>query len=336
MQSVLLLAAAAFALSLATVRIVASGPLARLVLDIPNDRSLHERPVPRTGGLGLMLAAAALWLALVASGSTGVAGKSALLPLTLPLLTFLLAAVFLVDDVRGLPVRVRLGVQLAAAVAFLWSAGLDLPLLLAPLVALGIVWSVNLYNFMDGSNGLAGGMAVSGFGAYAVAAWAAGSIEIAVAAAIVAGAAGGFLVWNFGRAIIFLGDAGSIPLGFLAAAIGIVGWQRGLWPFWLPPLVFSPFVVDACLTLVHRWRRGERLSQAHKSHYYQRLVRMGWSHRRLALAEYALMLAAAGSALVLRTAGPLVVAVALSGWVAVYAVLALVVDRHWAARGGGP
>ena len=336
MQSVLLLAAAAFVVSLAAVRILASGPLARLVLDIPNDRSLHDRPVPRTGGLGLMLAAAVLWLVLVVQGSARTAGASSLLPLTLPLLAFLLAGVFLVDDVRGLPVRVRFGVQVAAAAAFVWSAGLGEPLVLVPVLVIGMVWSANLYNFMDGSNGLAGGMAVSGFGAYALAATAAGGSEVAVGAAIVAGAAAGFLVWNFGRAIIFLGDAGSIPLGFLAAALGIVGWQRELWPFWLPLLVFSPFVVDACLTLGHRWRRGERLSQAHKSHYYQRLVRMGWSHRRLALGAYALMLSAAGSALALRTAGPVVVAAVLTAWVAVYAMLAAAIDRQWAARGGGP
>ena len=115
----------------------------------------------------------------------------------------------------------------------------------------------------------------------------------------------------------------------LGAALGVLGWSRGLWPFWFPPLVFSPFVVDASVTLVQRALRREKLSEAHKSHYYQRLVRLGWTHRRLALAAYALMAAAAATALSARTAHPLVAANLLALWAAVYAVIALAIDRRW-------
>lgn len=314
---------AIFGLALATsagiVRLLATERLAQLVLDLPNERSLHDRPIPRTGGIGLMVAAALAWAAM--------SGGALLL---IAVLAGALAAVFLIDDVRGLAVPVRFGAQLIAAAVFI-VASRPYALWLMPFLVIGIVWSTNLYNFMDGANGMAGGMAVAGFGSYALAAHMAGDPEMVLAAIVIAGAAAGFLVWNFDPARIFLGDAGSIPLGFLAATIGITGWSRELWPFWFPVLVFSPFVVDACATLVQRWLRGERLSQAHRSHYYQRLVRMGWTHRRLALTEYTLMVAAAGTALVLRAAPINAVVLALIGWAAVYTAIALIIDRRWRA-----
>jgi len=109
----------------------------------------------------------------------------------------------------------------------------------------------------------------------------------------------------------------------------VSGWQAGYWPFWFPLLVFSPFVADATVTLLKRARRGERLSQAHRSHYYQRLVRMGWGHRNTALAEYALMALAGISALWgigLAHAGQ---AYLLLGWGIVYLALMASVDKRW-------
>ena len=309
---------ATFLLALGIVRLLCSDRLARLVIDVPNDRSMHTVPTPRTGGIGLMLATAIVWLAF------GDGGLGPVAPLTA-----LLALIFLIDDVRSLPVLPRFAAQFAAAIAFVWATGPYPSLLLVPLV-LGIVWSSNLYNFMDGANGLAGGMTVFGFASYAVAASFHGQADIATLAAIIAAAAAGFLVWNFDPARIFLGDAGAIPLGFLAAALGVLGWSQGVWPFWFPVLVFSPFVMDATVTLVRRALRGEALSQAHRSHYYQRLVQMGWSHRQLALAEYALMAAAAASALLLRRGHPVAVAVLLLAWASLYAAIARAIDRRWA------
>ncbi len=308
----------AFLIALGLVRLAASEMLAHLVLDIPNDRSLHTMPVPRTGGVGLMLAAVAT--VLVMGGG----------PAALVVAMAVLAAVFVVDDVSGLPVPVRFGVQLAIGLVFLAWTG-PYTLWLWPLLAIGLVWSANLYNFMDGSNGLAGGMAVIGFGAYALAAGSHGSMDLALVAAAVAGAAAGFLVWNFGSARIFLGDAGSIPLGFAAAALGVVGWQRGVWPFWFPALVFSTFIVDSGLTLAKRLIHRENPFQAHRSHYYQRLIRMGWSHRRLALWAYALMAATAVSALLFRQSSALLSFVMLVVWAAIIGGLAVRVDRAWRA-----
>ena len=308
----------AFGLSLVAVRALWGDRLADLVLDIPNDRSLHERPTPRTGGLGLMSAAALTLLVLGAR------------PLAIVLPALLLAALFFLDDVRGLSVATRFAAQFVAAIWFLAATG-PYPWLLWPLLVLGIVWSINLYNFMDGSNGLAGGMALIGFSAYAIAAASAGAGDLALLSAVVAGAAAGFLVWNFDPARIFLGDAGSIPLGFLAASIGVLGWQRGLWPFWFPALVFATFIVDSGLTLAKRLIHRENPFEAHRSHYYQRLIRMGWSHRQLALNAYMLMAATAASALWLRGASAVMAGFGLALWAAAIGLVVMKVDGQWRA-----
>jgi UDP-N-acetylmuramyl pentapeptide phosphotransferase/UDP-N-acetylglucosamine-1-phosphate transferase len=125
-----------------------------------------------------------------------------------------------------------------------------------------------------------------------------------------------------------MGDSGSIPLGFLAGALGLLGTVRGTWPAWFPVLVFSPFIVDATLTLARRMVSGERFWRAHRGHYYQRLILAGWSQRRLALCAYALMLAAALSALAARAAGPGVQLGILLGWTAAYLLLLIAIERR--------
>ena len=132
-----------------------------------------------------------------------------------------------------------------------------------------------------------------------------------------------------------MGDAGSIPLGFLSAALGILGWRAGHWPLWFPLLVFSPFVVDASLTLARRVLRGERFWQAHRSHYYQRLVQLGWGHRNTALAEYALMAACGGLALWALGQTPAAQWMAVGTAVVAYLVLATAVDLAWRRRSQG-
>ncbi len=258
----------------------------RLPMDHPNERSLHATPTPRIGGLGIMagVGVASVWLA-----------DGMLLPVMLP--AFSLAALSLLDDVRGLPVAVRFLAHFAAAVACLPALGLTGWALLAGTLA--VVWMTNLYNFMDGSDGLAGGMATIGFGALALAAWLDDASGLAAFCAAIAAAALAFLRFNFPPARVFMGDAGSIPLGFMAAALGILGAQQDVWPWLFPLLVFSPFIVDATVTLIRRALRGEKVWRAHRSHYYQRVVLLGASHRQLALVAYALMLAVAGQAFAL-------------------------------------
>jgi UDP-N-acetylmuramyl pentapeptide phosphotransferase/UDP-N-acetylglucosamine-1-phosphate transferase len=190
---------------------------------------------------------------------------------------------------------------------------------------------------MDGSDGLAGGMAAIGFGAYALAAHAGGDAAIAALSTALASSASAFLVYNHHPARIFLGDVGSIPLGFLAAALGLAGWRNDLWPLWFPVLVFGPFIGDATLTLVKRLVRGERIWQAHRSHYYQRMVQMGFGHRRTAWVGYVVMASCAGAALLARNQAPWLQALAFFGSSVFLAALAVWVDVRWArfARGSG-
>lgn len=238
-----------------------------------------------------------------------------------------LALVSFLDDWRGLAIRWRFATHFAIMIIFVWINFPGIPLHWLASIVFGLIWMTNLYNFMDGCDGLAGGMTVVGFGSYAVAGWLSGDSALAWLTASIAASALAFLYFNFHPARIFLGDAGSIPLGFLAAAIGLLGWKWRGWPAWFPFLVFSPFIVDASVTLVRRFLRGEKVWQAHRSHYYQRLVQIGWGHRKTALAEYVLMLAA-GVCAVWGIGRALTEQIILLGvWVVIYVGLAVLTDR---------
>jgi UDP-N-acetylmuramyl pentapeptide phosphotransferase/UDP-N-acetylglucosamine-1-phosphate transferase len=313
----------AFAAALLAVGWLARGRLSTLVLDHPNTRSLHEAPVPRTGGLGL-LAGAALATGIIAPG----------LPVALWIACGVLLLVSFLEDLRGIPAAARFAVHVAVSALFAAALLADEhgPVVIA-IATLAIAWMANLYNFMDGSDGLAGGMAVFGFGFYGVAAWLAGSTGFALVNLSIAAAAGAFLVFNFHPARIFMGDAGSVPLGFLAAALGLIGWLQRDWTAWFPVLVFSPFIVDASVTLVRRALRREKPWQAHRDHYYQRLVRLGWGHGRTALAEYAVMAAcgiAALAALALPAGPQAGVLTAVAG---TYLVIIMLVEKAWRDAG---
>jgi UDP-N-acetylmuramyl pentapeptide phosphotransferase/UDP-N-acetylglucosamine-1-phosphate transferase len=197
------------------------------------------------------------------------------------------------------------------------------------LLCLALAWLTNLYNFMDGSDGLAGGMALIGFGAYAIASAVTGHRPLLVFDVALAAAAAAFLWFNFSPARIFLGDVGSVPLGFLAGALGLVGWRDDLWPLWFPALVFAPFIADATVTLLRRLYRREKVWQAHREHYYQRLVRMGLGHRGTALLGYALMLVCAAAALYGRAQRPLLQAAACGVALVVLAAVAAWIDVRW-------
>lgn len=298
---------------------LARGRASRIALDEPNARSLHDTPVPRSGGIGLLLGAAAGWTYATPH-----------LPWAFWVALGLLIVVSLLDDVRGLSAAIRLAVHLlAAALAAPALMGLSESVLLLAVAVLAIGWMCNLYNFMDGSDGLAGGMAVCGFLVYAAAAWFSGSTQFALLNLAVAAAAAGFLLHNFHPARIFLGDAGAVPLGFLAATFGITGWLQQDWTWWFPLLVFSPFIVDASVTLTRRLLSGARVWEAHRDHYYQRLVQLGLGHRSTALAEYALMALCGVTALWVMTLSVTLQYTALAGAGALYLILILIIERAW-------
>lgn len=311
------------AVAFSVIALLRLSPLAARIVDRPGERSLHAVATPRFGGIGLMLGALPFVFLEGTQEIRLIAGAA-----------LLLALVSFADDVKSLPVAVRLPCHLAAAA---WAVGAAWPgaqgpdalaIVLAVAAVLAIAWMANLFNFMDGADGLAGGMALIGFGALAFAGWRGGDSALANSSLALAAAAAGFLVFNFPPARVFMGDAGSVPLGFLAGALGWLGTVRDVWPAWYPLLVFSPFIVDATVTLARRVARSEPFLQAHRAHYYQRLVLGGWSHRKLAVAAWGLMAAVAVSALVALGQRPAVQGAIIFVWAVAYAALLIAVDRH--------
>jgi UDP-N-acetylmuramyl pentapeptide phosphotransferase/UDP-N-acetylglucosamine-1-phosphate transferase len=285
----------------------------RAILDRPVARSAHRVPVPRGGGLALVPPIIAAWLVMVALGWAPPASAG------IAVLAAGLAALSWRDDLRGLPAWLRLGAHLAAAaigLMLLPGAGAVFQGLLPPLLdriatTLLWVWFVNLFNFMDGIDGITGvETATCGIGVALVALSIGNDPDgSAVLALTLAAGVLAFLCWNWHPAQLFLGDVGSVPLGYLLGWLLLVLAGKGVWvPALILPLYY---LVDATITLARRLLRGERVWEAHRQHFYQRALGSDGNH-----AAVALMVAAAD-----------VLLIAL-------ALLALVEPR-WALAGAG-
>jgi UDP-N-acetylmuramyl pentapeptide phosphotransferase/UDP-N-acetylglucosamine-1-phosphate transferase len=297
-----------------------------LALDVPNQRSSHSRPVPRGGGLvivaGFLLGLGA-WLA---SGG-------GLSPRALGWLAgaVLVASVSFVDDLRSLPAIPRLLTHVLGAV-ILTLAGVqerELPLLIAlPLAFVYITVLTNVYNFMDGIDGLASAQAIVAGLALSIAGSQIHNPLVAVGGGLLAAASAGFLVFNVPPARLFMGDVGSTFLGFSFAGLSLLG-NLGVGGGRLPPefgvVVLAPFLFDSLVTLLRRILRGERWYAAHRSHYYQRLVQRGLSHAQVTSLYAGLAILAAAAALAGLTADPpMRVTLALVAYLPMLAVVALV------------
>lgn len=256
----------------------------RQILDTPNERSSHSSPTPHGGGAAL-LAAFVIGLLL----SVWLYGPWPPLFAMLSLCALGLALLGVIDDLRGLSVRWRL---LAYGVVCLFSAatllhGLDTASalwssLLVALAALALLWSLNLYNFMDGIDGIAALQAIFVCVSAAFLTWFAGQDDSYVRYCLLLAAAhGGFLLWNRPPARLFMGDAGSVPTGFLLAGLALLGAVQGQ----LNPLCWivlsAVFITDASWTLGWRIATGQEFTQPHRSHAYQRLSRHWGSHLRV-------------------------------------------------------
>jgi len=279
-----LLAAAALAAWILT-PLVRRYAVARGIADSPGPRRSHDRVVPRGGGIAIAVAA----LGCAAAGAAS-AGNT---------VVFICGAVIVVmlgwlDDRKSLPAGRRLLVQAAVGVGavaligpvtaisvgefeiagtWIWSA-LAIP---------ALIWLMNLFNFMDGADGLAASQCVISCSVFATIFVVAGEFELAWIAAALAASTTGFLVWNWPPASVFLGDAGSLLLGWAAGVLALGGVVTGAMSVWLAFIVVSPFVIDATATLVWRLVRGERWYTPHRDHAYQYLLRRGWSHREVLL-----------------------------------------------------
>jgi len=310
----------------------------------PNDRTLHSTPTPQTGGLAVIasvviaLLAAASVLALVQPSQPllpkGVASGSLWIVVSM-LLVF---TVSFIDDCIGLPASLRLGVQAAAAFIIISGVGLtlssipipggltiELGLAAIPVSALLLIWMANLYNFMDGMDGFAGGMTFWGFGFLAYFGWQTHFPVMLIISTFVAMGALGFLMHNFPPARIFMGDAGSITLGFLAGTFMILGVRDGIFDLWVPIMIFSPFIADATATLLRRALLRKRIWEAHREHYYQRVVLSGWSHRRTVLAEYGIMILCGGLAVAYHHSTDKGRLIILGVWAGMFVLLAMLV-----------
>ena len=318
--------------------LVSCGPSRRLV-DRPNERSLHDRPVSRAGGVAILAGVAA------GLATAALAGSAAFLAAPAPGYGWVLAGALVIavvsftDDVRRASPAVRIVSHLAAA-ACVVLAGLPAERIVLPGAALHlgpaagaiftvlfVAWIVNLYNFMDGMDGFAGGMTAIGFATLAALCAGQGAPGLAAAVLVVAAAALGFLPFNFPPAKMFMGDLGSTLLGYLCAVAMLWAERSASVPLWVSGLVFSPFIVDATVTLARRTVAGERPWRAHRGHFYQRLVRLGWGHRKTVVREYGLMLACACSAAAALRLPAGAQGALLGAWAAAYAVLALCVAR---------
>jgi Fuc2NAc and GlcNAc transferase len=287
--------------------------------DLPNFRSSHQVPKPRGGGTGIVVA----FLLVLPLGlpAHAVGGWSVWLPLAAAIM---LALVGLADDLRGLGLSARLGAQCLAVATVLaalgWSAGaggesdlgllaivsglpdlvawlsahtapwvmMALDFLLLPLLVLTGLWWINLFNFMDGIDGIAASQALFMLlGAILLRASGSGTDLFAApasaAALLLAGAVAGFLLLNWAPARLFMGDSGSLFLGFSIFALAAHDVTFGDISFWTWLLLGTPFIVDATVTLLRRWTVGQAVTSAHRSHLYQRLSRRWNSHAAVVL-----------------------------------------------------
>ncbi len=304
------------------------------LLDHPNERSLHDAPKPRIGGIGICVA---VLLALITMPVIGYDIPATLAYVATGALIVLIIS--FLDDVNSLSVALRIPFHFLAA-GLLVVAGLSvqyarvgtvdiaLPGIAGTIISmLFVVWMINLFNFMDGMDGFAGGMALIGFFVLGLLVADGGSPVIAATSLSVAGAALGFLLFNFPPARVFMGDVGASTLGFLAAGLTLWADRVQVVPLWISVLIFSPFIVDATVTLFRRAMNREKVWRAHRKHYYQRLVRLGWGHRKTVIAEYMLMLACGASAVIATRLEPVGQWFVLTLWLFGYGTLIFLIQR---------
>jgi Fuc2NAc and GlcNAc transferase len=285
-----------FVSALGTRWLISAAPRLGLI-DTPNQRSSHVFATPRAGGVAFVFA----WCLGIALSANGF-GSDPFNAICLPALA--VATIGLVDDRRGVPPLARALVHAAVAAWILavvasslesLFTSLGMPVVLGFAVAgISIVWGINLFNFMDGIDGLAASQAALMSIGLSLSLLVAGSTLAAYASALLGAAVIGFLIWNWPPGRIFMGDVGSGFLGCALAAITLIAMRDGALTMTAALLLWAAFLVDATVTLLVRLARGESPAVAHRTHLYQQLTRRGWSHARVTLAycAYNLLLVA--------------------------------------------
>jgi UDP-N-acetylmuramyl pentapeptide phosphotransferase/UDP-N-acetylglucosamine-1-phosphate transferase len=285
--------------------------LHRSILDVPNERSSHSAAVPRGGGLGMVLVFVVLAL--------GVPLRPPVRVVTWVYLLALVAVAFVgwLDDRAGVRVRVRLAVHAAAGAALAalaFAAGETV--IWCAWWMLWAISSINVVNFMDGIDGLVASQCA--VFAVSIARLTPSDTASHMLALVLCGVCVGFLSWNWPPARIFMGDVGSGTLGALCALVGMLAILDAPVGFVRAYLPLFPLFLDAAWTVSRRLRNGERITEAHRTHLYQRLANGGWGHRRVTM----LYLAAAATGVAVAAVGDEVWRTAL---VVVYGACVIVV-----------
>jgi Fuc2NAc and GlcNAc transferase len=249
------------------------------IFSIPNERSLHAVPTPFGGGLAITIT---WYIGITLFYFDNLIERELYFAL---LSGSIIAVISLVDDFINIKPIIRLIIHfITAIIAFSFLNGLrpliipgfelNYNILIYPFVIVGIVWFINLFNFMDGVDGFAASEAIT---LCLVIYFLSGNmINLLLISCI-----SGFLFWNWPKAKIFMGDIGSTQLGFILIILGIYFHNSFQFSILNWIMLSSPFWFDATLTLFRRWRNGEKLSQAHRKHVYQRIVQYGFSHLKV-------------------------------------------------------
>lgn len=260
------------------------------MVDRPNDRSSHQLPTPHGGGVPLFLAFVLGTLVAYAQGVHWLRSYWLLTSLAL-----LLVGIGVWDDLRNLPVRLRLSLYglcsalLVMELAQPTAAGQLIDWILVAGAAVLLLWMLNLYNFMDGIDGIAALQCILACGSAALLSWFnAGDPQYALYCLLLAAAHTGFLVWNWPPARLFMGDAGSVPTGFLLGGLALLGASAGQLPLACWIILLAAFIGDATYTLLWRMATGQPFTRPHRLHTYQRLSRHWGGHLPVDMALLAL------------------------------------------------
>ncbi len=318
----LLAALVAAAATAAATPLVIRFARARALFCMPGERRIHTRPVPRVGGVAVVIGVFAALVAAAAAAGPLLSSGAAWTPPARVLAGLAVGGVIvfgagLVDDLRGLRPLVKLVAQVTAAVVVyglgfqiehlsLGGGELLVPWVSLPLTVLWVVGVTNAYNLVDGMDGLATGLGLVAFGATIAAAAALGNADVVLVAAVLFGALAGFLPWNFNPARIFLGDSGSLFIGFSLAVLSVHGSTKSSTAVLVAVPLFALAIplLDTAVAMARRWLRGLPLSQADARHIHHRLLALGMRHRDAVLVLYTAAALFAGLGILLAFAPP--------------------------------